>query len=129
MIIRLAKVLCTRVLLNISAKKHLGLLVFGLFCVIGESSLQAQTTSTNSLGFNFQLPDNPQEFDLSIRIVIFFTLLAIAPSLMIMMTCFTRIVIVLSFLRTALALQQAPSNQLLVSFALFLTFFIMGPVF
>lgn len=129
MIIRFAKVLCTRVLLNISAKKHLGLLVFGLVCVIGESSLQAQTTSTNSLGFNFQLPDNPQEFDLSIRIVIFFTLLAIAPSLMIMMTCFTRIVIVLSFLRTALALQQAPSNQLLLSFALFLTFFIMGPVF
>ncbi|MDC0277106.1 hypothetical protein OAK90_01490, partial [bacterium] len=76
MIIRLAKVLFTRVLLNISAKKHLGLLVFGLVCVIGESSLQAQTTSTNSLGFNFQLPDNPQEFDLSIRIVIFFTLLA-----------------------------------------------------
>ena len=48
---------------------------------------------------------------------------------MIMMTCFTRIVIVMSFLRTALALQQAPSNQLLIAFSLFLTFFIMGPVF
>ena len=105
------------------------LLLLGLVFWGGEPSLQAQTTATNSLGFNLQLPDNPQEFDLSIRIVIFFTLLAIAPSLMIMMTCFTRIVIVLSFLRTALALQQAPSSQLLVAFSLFLTFFIMGPVF
>ena len=105
------------------------LLLLGLVFWGGEPSLQAQTTATNSLGFNLQLPDNPQEFDLSIRIVIFFTLLAIAPSLMIMMTCFTRIVIVLSFLRTALALQQAPSSQLLIAFSLFLTFFIMGPVF
>ena len=95
----------------------------------GEPSVQAQQSSTNSFGFNLQLPEDPQEFDLSIRIVIFFTLLAVAPSLMIMMTCFTRIVIVMSFLRTALALQQAPSNQLLIAFSLFLTFFIMGPVF
>jgi len=104
------------------------LVIIGLV-VVGEPSVQAQQTSTNSFGFNLQLPENPQEFDLSIRIVIFFTLLAIAPSLMIMMTCFTRIVIVMSFLRTALALQQAPSNQLLIAFSLFLTFFIMGPVF
>ena len=104
------------------------LLIFGLV-VAGEPSVQAQQSSTNSFGFNLQLPEDPQEFDLSIRIVIFFTLLAVAPSLMIMMTCFTRIVIVMSFLRTALALQQAPSNQLLIAFSLFLTFFIMGPVF
>ena len=102
--------------------------IFGLV-VAGEPSVQAQQSSTNSFGFNLQLPEDPQEFDLSIRIVIFFTLLAVAPSLMIMMTCFTRIVIVMSFLRTALALQQAPSNQLLIAFSLFLTFFIMGPVF
>ena len=104
------------------------LLILGLV-VAGEPSVQAQQSSTNSFGFNLQLPEDPQEFDLSIRIVIFFTLLAVAPSLMIMMTCFTRIVIVMSFLRTALALQQAPSNQLLIAFSLFLTFFIMGPVF
>ena len=104
------------------------LVIIGLV-VVGEPSVQAQQSSTNSFGFNLQLPEDPQEFDLSIRIVIFFTLLAVAPSLMIMMTCFTRIVIVMSFLRTALALQQAPSNQLLIAFSLFLTFFIMGPVF
>ena len=104
------------------------LVILGLV-LAGEPSVQAQQSSTNSFGFNLQLPEDPQEFDLSIRIVIFFTLLAVAPSLMIMMTCFTRIVIVMSFLRTALALQQAPSNQLLIAFSLFLTFFIMGPVF
>lgn len=104
------------------------LLAFGLV-MASEPSAFAQQSATNSFGFNLQLPEDPQEFDLSIRIVIFFTLLAIAPSLMIMMTCFTRIVIVMSFLRTALALQQAPSNQLLIAFSLFLTFFIMGPVF
>ena len=104
------------------------LVILGLV-VAGGPSVQAQQSSTNSFGFNLQLPEDPQEFDLSIRIVIFFTLLAVAPSLMIMMTCFTRIVIVMSFLRTALALQQAPSNQLLIAFSLFLTFFIMGPVF
>ena len=104
------------------------LVILGLV-VAGEPSVQAQQSSTNSFGFNLQLPEDPQEFDLSIRIVIFFTLLAVAPSLMIMMTCFTRIVIVMSFLRTALALQQAPSNQLLIAFSLFLPFFIMGPVF
>ena len=104
------------------------LVILGLV-VAGEPSVQAQQSSTNSFGFNLQLPEDPQEFDLSIRIVIFFTLLAVAPSLMIMMTCFTRIVIVMSFLRTALALQAAPSNQLLIAFSLFLTFFIMGPVF
>ena len=104
------------------------LFAFGLV-MASEPSASAQQSATNSFGFNLQLPEDPQEFDLSIRIVIFFTLLAIAPSLMIMMTCFTRIVIVMSFLRTALALQQAPSNQLLIAFSLFLTFFIMGPVF
>ena len=104
------------------------LVILGLV-VAGEPSVQAQQSSTNSFGFNLQLPEDPQEFDLSIRIVIFFTLLAVAPSLMIMMTCFTRIVIVMSFLRTALALQQAPSNQFLIAFSRFLTFFIMGPVF
>ena len=129
MTLRLARRLFSSLLFRRSARVCAWLLPLGLIFWVGESSLQAQTTATNSLGFNLQLPDNPQEFDLSIRIVIFFTLLSIAPSLMIMMTCFTRIVIVLSFLRTALALQQAPSSQLLIAFSLFLTFFIMGPVF
>ena len=120
--------MCIRDRANRISRLLFWLVILGLV-VAGEPSVQAQQSSTNSFGFNLQLPEDPQEFDLSIRIVIFFTLLAVAPSLMIMMTCFTRIVIVMSFLRTALALQQAPSNQLLIAFSLFLTFFIMGPVF
>lgn len=57
------------------------------------------------------------------------TVLTLAPSILIMMTSFTRIVIVLSFLRTALGIQQVPPTPVLISLALFLTFFIMAPVF
>ena len=61
-------------------------------------------------------------------IMFLFLFLAVVPSLIIMMTSFTRIVIVLSFLRNALGTQQSPPNQILVGLALFLTLFIMGPV-
>jgi flagellar biosynthetic protein FliP len=64
-----------------------------------------------------------------IQIVLLITLLSLAPSILMMVTSFTRIVIVLSFLRTALGTQQTPPNSVLVSLALFLTLFIMSPVF
>lgn len=64
-----------------------------------------------------------------IRLVLLITVLSLAPSILLMVTSFTRIVIVLSFLRTALGLQQSPPNSVLVSLALFLTLFIMMPVF
>ncbi len=57
------------------------------------------------------------------------TVLSLAPSILIMMTSFTRIVVVLSFLRTAMGVQQTPPNTVMVSLALFLTFFIMAPTF
>jgi flagellar biosynthetic protein FliP len=62
------------------------------------------------------------------QIIILITILSLAPSILIMLTSFTRIVIVLSVLRTATGLQQTPPNTVLVSLALFLTFFIMSPV-
>lgn len=65
----------------------------------------------------------------SLQLVGLLTILAIAPSILLMVTGFTRIVIVLSFTRNALGLQQMPPNQVLVALALFLTFFIMAPVF
>lgn len=64
----------------------------------------------------------------TLEIVILFTLLAMLPSIIIMMTSFTRIIIVMSFLRHALGIQQSPPNQVLVGIALFLTIFIMSPV-
>lgn len=64
-----------------------------------------------------------------IQLVLLLTVLSLAPSILIVMTSFLRIVIVLSFLRSALGLQQTPPNQVLISLALFLTAFIMAPVF
>ena len=62
-----------------------------------------------------------------IQMVMLITVLSLAPSILIMMTSFTRIVIVLSFLRSALGTQQSPPNTVLISLAMFLTFFIMSP--
>ncbi|TYR77514.1 flagellar type III secretion system pore protein FliP [Rossellomorea vietnamensis] len=65
----------------------------------------------------------------SVKLLLLFTVLSIAPGILILMTSFTRIVIVLSFVRTSLATQQMPPNQVLMGLALFLTFFIMAPTF
>ncbi len=67
--------------------------------------------------------------DTSIRLLILLTVLALAPSILIMTTSFIRIVVVLSVLRQALGIPQVPPNQVIISLALFLTFFIMKPVF
>lgn len=65
----------------------------------------------------------------ALQIVAIITILSIAPSILLMVTSFTRIVIVLSFTRNALGLQQMPPNQVLIALAVFLTFFVMSPVF
>ncbi len=72
--------------------------------------------------------ENPSDFILTIQILALMTILALAPSILIMMTSFTRIIIVFHFLRAALATQSVPSNQILVGLALFMTLFIMKPV-
>src|SRR5436190_1709049 len=64
-----------------------------------------------------------------IQLVILMTVITLAPSILVMTTSFMRIIIVLSFLRSALGLQQTPPNQVLISLALFLTAFIMAPAF
>jgi len=64
-----------------------------------------------------------------LEILLLITIISIAPSILLMMTCFTRIIIVFSFMRNAMATQQTPPNQVLVGLALFLTIFIMWPVF
>ncbi|MGZ4032706.1 MAG: flagellar type III secretion system pore protein FliP, partial [Tumebacillaceae bacterium] len=73
--------------------------------------------------------DTPQSTATSLQIIAMLTVLSLAPSILILMTCFTRIVIVLSFVRNALALQQMPPTQVLIGLALFLTFFVMAPTF
>jgi flagellar biosynthesis protein FliP len=72
---------------------------------------------------------DPSNVSTSIKMMLLLTVLSIAPAILILMTSFARIIIVLSFVRTALATQQMPPNQVLVGLALFLTFFIMAPTF
>ena len=72
---------------------------------------------------------SPENVSTSVKLFFLLTVLSIAPGILILMTCFTRIVIVLSFTRTALATQQMPPNQVLIGLALFMTFFIMAPTF
>lgn len=81
-----------------------------------------------SLNIGVGTATKPAEVATTIQIFLLLTVLSLAPSLLIMTTSFTRIVVVLSFLRTALGTQQAPSNQIILALSLFLTFFIMTPV-
>jgi flagellar biosynthetic protein FliP len=70
----------------------------------------------------------PKDVDVAIQVHFAITLLSMAPSIVLLMTCFSRIVIVLSFVRNALTLQGAPANQVIIGLSLFLTYFVMEPV-
>lgn len=81
-----------------------------------------------AVNLSINAPQEPSDLVNTLNIVIIITLLVLAPSLVLVMTSFTRIIIVLGFLRTAMGTQQSPPTQILVSLALILTFFIMEPV-
>jgi flagellar biosynthetic protein FliP len=77
----------------------------------------------------FSVPDvtKRENFSAALQLVVLLTVLSLAPAILIMMTCFTRIIIVLSLLRQALGTQQLPPNQVLIGLAMFMTFLVMGP--
>jgi flagellar biosynthetic protein FliP len=92
----------------------------------------AQTNSPSGLSLNINMgedADGEQDVGTAIQILLLMTLLTLGPSIVVLMTSFTRIIIVLGFVRTALGVHQAPSNQLIVGLALVITFFVMQPVF
>lgn len=96
------------------------------FITIGLIISFKQVSASSSINLDF---DNTGSASLdSLDVVFLLLFLSIIPSLVLMMTSFTRIIIVFSFLRNALGLQQSPPNQILVGLSLFLTLFIMGPV-
>lgn len=98
-------------------------------CVLGFSyAAVAQSVTVPSVNFSLKSTSNPKEIVSAIQIILLLTILTLAPAILILMTSFTRIIIVFSFLRQALGTQQMPPNQLLVGLSLFLTFFIMQPV-
>lgn len=72
---------------------------------------------------------DPDQVGIGLQILAFMTLFSLAPAILIMMTSFTRVIVVMSFVRQAMGLQGQPPNQVLISLSLFITFFVMGPVF
>ena len=104
-----------------SARRLCGLGI-GLVLTLASGPAAAQSLSLD-LGAG-----DGETTSLILQIVALITILSLAPSILVMVTSFTRIVVVLSFLRSALGIQQTPPNSVLISLALFLTFFIMSPV-
>lgn len=100
-------------------KKH----ILAAVMLIGLSALFTSSVTAADVDININ-----QESSDTIDVLITLTVLALLPSILIMMTSFTRIIVVLSFLRSALGLQQTPPNQVLIGIALFLTLFVMSPV-
>ena len=88
----------------------------------------APTITIPQINFGISPATKPTDVALSLQILLLLTVLTLAPTLLVLVTSFTRVVIVLSFVRTALGTQQVPPTQVLVGLALLLTFFIMNPV-
>ncbi|MDR0271843.1 MAG: hypothetical protein LBI27_00800, partial [Clostridiales bacterium] len=118
-------------------------LFLGLFCVFGESVFAAnlfnpentagllnpESSLLPAISVEVGASDDPESVVTTLQVLFLISIISLAPSLLVLLTSFTRIVIVLSFTRQAMATQQMPPNQVLVGIALFLTLFIMAPQF
>jgi flagellar biosynthetic protein FliP len=99
------------------------LILFGLSTILG-----AETPVIPVMNFQLSAPDTPQQLVSSLNVLVLLTFLFLAPSMVLVMTTFTRFVIVFGFLRQALGTQQVPPTQVLIMLAMILTFFVMEPV-
>lgn len=106
--------------------KKLGFGLLGLFLTVMPSS--AAMTFPN-INIGMQTANTPQDFTNGLQILIWLTILSLAPSILIMTTCFVRLVVVLALTRQAIGAGTLPPNQVITSLALILTFFIMAPTF
>lgn len=107
-------------------------LIAGMFITLiflsGSKSSAASPAKIPTIAIDLKETDDPSDFAPAIKIVSLLTILAVAPAILLMMTSFTRIIIVLSFTRQALGTNNMPPNQVIVGLALFLTAFTMAPV-
>jgi len=99
-----------------------------LFPLLIASILGAEAVTVPTMNFELAAPSSPEQLVSSLNVLVLLTLLFLAPSMILVMTTFTRFVIVLGFLRQALGTQQVPPTQLLIMLAMILTFFVMEPV-
>jgi len=98
-----------------------------LFCGVLHA-LPVEAVTVPDLKISVGAASSPEQVSTTLQILILLTVLTLAPAILVMMTSFVRIVVVLSFLRQAIGTHQVPPNQVLVGLALFLTFFVMTPV-
>jgi len=114
----------------INRKNIMIVLLFSILLFLFISPVFAQDFQVPDISFNISTPDSGEDGDLvlSLRILLLLTILSLAPAILIMVTSFTRIIIVLSLIRNALATRTMPPNQVLIGLAIFLTIFIMAPV-
>ena len=91
-------------------------------------SAMAEAVTLPTIQVGLQETDDPKDVATIIEILLLFTILSVAPAILLMTTCFTRLIIAFSFLRSAMGTQQMPPTQVLIGLALFLTLFIMSPV-
>jgi flagellar biosynthetic protein FliP len=106
--------------------------IFSLSLLIGIAlclySQMAEAATLPSINIGTEETNDPKKMALMVEILLVFTVLSMAPAILLMMTSFTRLVVAFSFLRTAMGTQQMPPSQVILSLALFLSLFIMAPV-
>ncbi|MDD3014793.1 MAG: flagellar type III secretion system pore protein FliP [Candidatus Gastranaerophilales bacterium] len=109
-------------------KFKLGILISSILIILSNIAVNAQV-SMPSLNISMSSANSPQEFSKGLQILIWMTVLTLAPSIFVMATAFIRIVIVLSLTRQAMGTASLPPSQVIVGLAMILTFFVMAPTF
>ena len=105
-----------------------GILLIILFIFLSVEAFSQEEIPLPSISIGIKPVEEPEELVTTLEILLILTVLALAPSILVLFTSFTRIIVVFSFLRNALGTRQTPPNQVLIGLALFLTFLIMQPV-
>ena len=115
--------------MNSIVKKNTIIWIFIFSLLISVSAItESEAIPLPSIQVGFEDADDPGKVSSALQILVLLTVLTLAPAILIMTTSFSRIIIVLSFLRQSMGTQQTPPTQILIGLALFLTMFVMGPV-
>jgi len=113
--------------MKVNYAKIISLGILSAFFLIPLIGYSQSSPAMPSINVSFPSTEKPSDWVSVLRIVMMLTVLTLAPAILIMMTSFTRIVVVLSFLRQSLGAQHMPPNQLIIGLSVFLTFFVMAP--
>ncbi len=114
-------------------KRNLKIVAFLVFFLCSAAAFAQSTNNVRmpipKIAFDITEAQSPKDVALGLQVMFLLTILTLAPAIAMMMTSFTRIVIVLNFVKNALSLQQMPPTQVIVGLSIFLTFFVMAPTF